>query len=149
MTEPYRPLVRSQADLHAMWRHLMEPLGFGYSRVYVVFVPPGGGVIPRITEISELPEVPDRATALNFLDVCAELMDTAMPTGTRVAFLYARPGGPALTAADRAWGAGLLSAADELFVPYWPVHVANDHVLRVLAPDDLASTGWLADRPTG
>ena len=138
MTEPYSPTVRTQADLDAMWRHLMGPLGFGYRRLYVVFVPPDGGVIPQITEVADLPELPDHELVANLLTMCADLIDQQMPTGTRVAFLYARPGGPAFTNADRRWGAVLLRAADQAFVPTWPVHLANDHRLRVLAPDDLA-----------
>jgi hypothetical protein len=138
MTEPHLPTVRSQADLDAMWRLLMAPLGFGYRRVYVVFVPPDGRVVPRIAEISDLSELPDPELAGKLLTMCADLIDRHMPTGTRAACLYARPGGPDFTAADRRWGAALLRAADDAFVPMWPVHLANDHRLRVLAPDDLA-----------
>ena len=138
MSEPYRPTIRSQADLDAMWRHLMSPLGFGYRRIYVVFVPPDGRVVPRIAEVTDLSELPDPELAANLLTMCADLIDQQLPTGTRVAFLYARPGGPDFTTADRRWGAALLQAADDAFVPTWPVHLANDHRLRVLAPDDMA-----------
>lgn len=138
MTEPYLPTIRTQADLDAMWRHLMGPLGFGYRRVYVVFVAPDGQVFPRITEISELPDLPDVESCANLIDLCAHVIDEQLPMGTSVAFLYARPGGPDFTTADRRWGAVLLQAAEQGFVPTWPVHLANDHQLRVLAPDDLA-----------
>ena len=57
----------------------------------------------------------------------ADLIDQQMPTPTRVAFLYARPGGR-----RRA------RSRPGAFVPTWPVHLADDLRLRVLAPDDVA-----------
>ena len=132
------PAVRCQADLDALWRRLMEPLGFGYPRIYVVFLEPDGRCIPRITEVADLPDWPDRELVTRLAQVCAHVLDDGLPTGTRVAFLRARPGSRGITAADRAWGATLLAAAEEHFVPTWPVHLANDHELRVLAADDLA-----------
>ena len=132
------PAVRTQADLDALWRRLMGPLGFGYPRLYVVFIPPDGRCLPHITEVSDLSDLPDPLMIHNLLGICATLLDRTLPTGSRVAFLHARPGGRGITAADRAWGAALLAAADDACVPVWPVHLANDHELRVLAPDDLA-----------
>ena len=132
------PDVRTQSDLHALWRTLMEPLGFGYPRLYVVFIPPDGRCVPHITEVGDLPALPDRMMIGNLLTICASLLDQVLPTGSRVAFLHARPGRRGITTADRAWGAALLAAADDALVPTWPVHLANDHELRVLTPDDLA-----------
>lgn len=103
-----------------------------------MFIPPDGRCVPPPTEISDLPDLPDPVMLDNLLGICATLLDRTLPMGSRVAFLHARPGGRGITAADRAWGAALLAAADHAFVPVWPVHLANDHELRVLAPDDLA-----------
>jgi hypothetical protein len=132
------PVVRTQSDLDALWRTLMGPLGFGYPRLYVVFIPPDGRCVPHITEVSDLSELPDPLVIGNLLGICSTLLDRTLPSGSRVAFLHARPGGRGITAADRAWGAALLAAADRALVPVWPVHLANDRELRVLAPDDLA-----------
>ena len=132
------PAVRTQSDLDALWRTLMGPLGFGYPRLYVVFIPPDGRCIPHVTEVGDLPDLPDALMLANLLGICASLLDRTLPTGSRVAFLRARPGRRGISPADRAWGAALLAAADHAFVPVWPVHLANDHELRVLTPDDLA-----------
>jgi hypothetical protein len=132
------PAVRTQSDLDALWRTLMGPLGFGYPRLYVVFIPPDGRCIPHITEVGDLPDLPDSLMIRNLLGICATLLDRTLPMGSRVAFLHARPGRRGISPADRAWGAALLAAADDAFVPVWPVHLANDHELRVLTPDDLA-----------
>jgi hypothetical protein len=138
LTPQQLPAVRCQADLDALWRRLMEPLGFGYPRLYLVFLGPDGRCVPHVTEVADLPELPDRELVTGLVQVCAHVLDDDLPTGTRVAILRARPGPRGITSADRAWAAALLAAAEEHFVPMWPVHLANDHELRVLAADDLA-----------
>lgn len=55
---------------------------------------------------------------------------------TDVAFLYCRPGPAGWLIGDRHWAAGLAG----LFPGGWPVHLANDHELRVVAPDDLVAS---------
>ena len=83
------PAVRTQSDLFALWRHLMGPLGFGYPRLYVVFIPPDGRCVPHITEVSDLSDLPDPEMIGNLLGICATLLDRTLPMGSRVAFLHA------------------------------------------------------------
>ena len=132
------PHIRSQADLYACWTTLMGPLGFTYPRLYLMLVTPDGSCDGFLTEIAELPAVPDPATTDGLLRMCADLIASVLPQGSRAAFLYARPGGGGVGDEERVWGDALTSSARREGVSMWPVHVANDDQLRVLAPDDLA-----------
>jgi len=121
---------------------LVQPkgaLGFGYSRIYWQFIPPDGSADTLIVELTELPEAPDLASCESLMEVCRHLLDE-MPQCTRVALLYARPGGGPLSSADRVWGRSLTAAARHRGVPMWPIHFANDESLCVLAPDDLTES---------
>jgi hypothetical protein len=131
------PRVLTQTDLHRHWRALMGELGFGYSRLYLQFIGIDGRAEPFVPEIAELPDLPDSELTEALMRICAELLDRDLEPGTRVAVLYARPGGRAVTRADRAWGRSLTDAAQRVGVPIWQVHLANDEQLTVLAPDDL------------
>ncbi len=133
------PRISTQADLHQRWSTLMGKLGFGYPRIYWQFIPPDGSADSLIVELTELPDAPDLASCESLMEVCRHLLDET-PQGTRVALLYARPGGGPLSSADRAWGRSLTAAARHRGVPMWPIHFANDESLCVLAPDDLTES---------
>jgi hypothetical protein len=134
------PPVHTQADLHRHWRALMGPLGFGSSRLFVVFVSLEGRVHPRIMDIEELPDLPDPELVGTLMAVLASLLDAVHPAGTRVAVLYARPGRRGPSRADRAWASAVLEAGRRRGVPLWPVHLANDEELLVATPDDLVDS---------
>ena len=53
MTTPFRPTVRSQADLEAVWKHLMGPWGFGGHSVWMLVIDADDRPFPHITEITE------------------------------------------------------------------------------------------------
>jgi hypothetical protein len=88
-------------------------------------------------DIDELPDLPDPELVGNLMAVLASVLEAPPNRGTRVAVLYARPGGRGLSGADRAWASALLAAARGHGVPLWPVHVANDEDLLVAPPDDV------------
>ncbi|MDO7867631.1 hypothetical protein [Nocardioides jiangxiensis] len=79
-----------------------------------------------VTEIDELPVRPDEGAVDGLRHVFGSF------EGVEVALLHCRPGAAPLCSADRAWVGALVAAS-----PVWPVHVANDVGLRVVAPDDL------------
>jgi hypothetical protein len=135
----YRPTVRTQVDLHEMWLTLMKPLGFATTRLYLAFVEGDGEVVPHLTEIDDLPEAPDEPSLDNLMGICAALLEHTLSEGSRPAVLLARPGPAGLTPSDRAWSTALVRAAQAHGVPLWPVHVAGDDTVLVVAPDDLAA----------
>ena len=137
--ERYEPTVRTQADVHTMWLTLMQPLGFARTRLYLAFVEGDGSVVPHLTEIDDLPAEPDEVSIDNLMGICSALLDHTLTEGSRPALLLARPGPAGLTALDRAWTSALVRSADAHRVPLWPVHVAGDDTVLVVAPDDLAA----------
>ena len=129
------PPVRSQADLHALWRALMGEPGFATPQLWMVLLDADDRPTPIVQKISDLPYVPDPAMLANLMTVCRGLLDEAIPGGS-VAFLRARPGPQGVTASDRVWATGLADAARERGVACRPVHLANGQEIRAFTPDD-------------
>ncbi|WP_435771428.1 hypothetical protein [Nocardioides sp. SYSU DS0651] len=123
------PLITDQISLELAWRALMGQLGFAAPQLWMMLLAEGRCL--HLVKTEGVPEHPTAADAEAVLDFAREL--DARPEA--FAHLYARPGGPRLTPGDLAWARGLTAPGG------WPVHVANDHRLRVVAPDDLAAAG--------
>ena len=136
---PYDTPVRSQADLYQLWHTLMGEPGFATPQLWIVLLDADDRCTPLIQKVTDLPDVPDPEHLSGLMHVCGSLVDEAVPEGS-VAFLRARPGPAGLTTSDRAWAMGLTAAAQAAGVPCRPVHLANDHEIRVFAPDDAAAT---------
>jgi hypothetical protein len=129
------PPIHSQADLHRLWRALMGELGFAARQLWLVMLDAHNRCTPVIQKVEELPDVPDPQTLDGLMTVCRGIVDEVLPGGS-VAFLLARPGPAGLTASDRAWASGLATAVRDREVASHPVHLANDHEIRVYTPDD-------------
>ncbi|HET7689504.1 MAG TPA: hypothetical protein VFK41_03935 [Nocardioidaceae bacterium] len=134
------PPVRSQADLELYWRRLMGELGFGSTLLWWTFFDADGFCAPPLQQLEDLPEVPEEPGLTNLMWICQQVIDEVVPGGS-VAFLRSRPGGAGITAADHAWASGIARAARTAGVRCHPVHLANDHELRVFAPDDEIAGG--------
>ena len=134
------PPVRSQADLHRTWRALMGELGFGSTLLWLMFIDSDDRCAGMLTQIEDLPARPDRELLDALMEVCARILEDG---GGRVAFLRSRPGSRLVTADDRAWGAGLTTAASRTGVACAPVHLATDEAVLLLAADDLGDLGDL------
>ncbi len=130
--QPFRPLVRSQADLEQMWRHLMTPLGFASCTIWMVVIEDDRPV-PQIMEIVEASDTPGDEDCAAF----ARLLDHLALPGLRFAFLRSRPGGGAPDPGDRAWARALLEAGRRSGATVDVVHLAHDHDVLPIALDDL------------
>jgi len=124
-TTPFRPVIRTQLDLEATWRRLMEPLGFAGHSVWMMLVGPDDRPVPQITEIEDCDEPPDVHHLTGLADFLRHLHGD-LPRGARFAFLVSRPGSGGVTDSDRTWASGLYWAAREAGVPIEVVHRAND-----------------------
>jgi len=129
---PFRPVLRTQSDLETMWRRLMSPLGFGGHTLWMVVVR-ADRPIPRVLEIVDASDTPDDADVDAFAGVLARL---AAPD-TRFAFLRSRPGGGSPDPADRAWARALYDAGRRSGARVDVVHIAHDHDVLPVTPDDL------------
>jgi hypothetical protein len=136
------PPIRSQADVWRHWRALMGPLGFSERLLWIQLVQPDGRMVPALQQIAELPRLPDRRLLDNLMSILKRL-HVEMGGGS-VAMLLSRPGPAGVTEQERTWARRLLDAAAAANVPMWPVHVANDHDLVAVTPDDLAATRRVA-----
>jgi len=137
MTTPYRPPVRCQADLEALWKELMGPqavdAGFGGHSVWLLVIGDDDRPYPQITEITEAVEPPDD-TSISSLAV---VLDGLAAPGRRFAFLRSRPGPAGLTADDRAWAKALYDAGRRAGVPLEVVHRACDVDLVAVPMDEV------------
>ncbi|MFD0807356.1 hypothetical protein ACFQ0K_14790 [Nocardioides caeni] len=120
------PPLTDQASLEGAWRALMGELGFSAPQLWLMFV--DGDRARQLMKVEELPERPDPTDGANLARMVEPLLDERRSC----AFLYARPGGRTRTTDDLAWAHLLAAISDR-----WPVHLANDAELRVVAPDDL------------
>ncbi|HSX67467.1 hypothetical protein [Nocardioides sp.] len=130
------PPVRTQADLHRHFRALMGQLGFSSTSLWLAFFDEDGGSVPFLQQVEDLPTLPDRDDLASLMRLCDYVLGMAgVPDGS-VGFLISRPGGPGVSASDRAWAAGLTAAARACDVRAFAVHLANDVELRAFTPDD-------------
>lgn len=128
------PPITDQAGLHLTWRALMGPLGFSRRQLWVLTI---DGDRPRgVTQIDEVPARLSDDMAVELLSLFAEVAP-----GASLAFLYARPGVGQRTDDDLSWGAAVARAAHRVPVTVWPVHLADDRSITVVAPDDLLDAG--------
>lgn len=132
MTTSYRPPVRTQADLEALWRRLMEPLGFGGHSIWLLVIE-GDRPVPQVTEFTEAVEPPDD----RLVDNLAEVLERLGRPDRRFAFLRSRPGTRGLTPDDLAWARALIEAARRAGVPCEIVHRASDQDLVAIPGDAL------------
>lgn len=125
------PPVRTQADLHLLWRRLMGRLGFAAPQIWALLL--DDGRLLRPIKLEELPYAPSPDADVRIGCFAEMLMGIGgdLDADVRLAFLFARPGGATRTPADLAWA--------RLLAPHspWPVHLANDRELTVASPDDL------------
>lgn len=119
------PLV-DQAALEFVWRSLMQELGFAAPQLWLLFI--DGDRAQHLLKVEDVPEHPEPGEHRQL----ARMLDSVLGGQRTCAFLFARPGGPTRTAGDLAWARALREVSDQ-----WPIHLANDIELRVVAPDDL------------
>lgn len=121
----YAPVLRTQTDLEAAWRHLINPLGWPEPRLWFMFVGADGVPLPQLCQIEEVPvEIGEDGAA----DVAAMLHGLIEELGfQRVEFLLCRPGGGPPNRSDLKNAAELYGACAVASVPITVVHLATDH----------------------
>ena len=127
-TEP----IHTQADLHALWCGLMEPLGFSEQSIWMLRLGPDRCPTSQIVKIAEADEVPAHADGHGFPEVLRLLAGDE--PGHTFAFLRSRPG-RGITRDDRAWAAFLHEAGRIAGVEVEVVHLATDEELVPLPLD--------------
>lgn len=131
MTIPRRPL-RDHADLFALWEGIVGEPGFARRSLWLVFLDDENRPFDVIVPIDDIPEEAD----VGAIDRMLAHLRSGNASGAVVTML-SRPGSGRVRETDREWARGIESMLAE-HQSYWPVHLATDDGLRVLAPDDLA-----------
>lgn len=129
---PFRPVIRTQADLEQLWRRLMSPLGFGSCSVWLVVVD-RQRPLPQIMEFARTPAHPEDGSA----EALARALEHLAGPEVSFAFLRSRPGGGRPDAADLAWAKTLYDVGRRAGVRLEVVHLAHDHDVVPLTVDDL------------
>jgi hypothetical protein len=139
MDEPYRPVVTTQAELEAVWRHLMEPLapdgGFAGHSLWMLRLGPDRRPHPQLVEISGCEGSPDEQMRDGLADVI-RLLDSDDPGGS-FAFLRSRPGRGGIDADDRRWASFVHGAGRSADVRLEVVHVATDDGVTAVPLDEI------------
>ena len=130
----YEPTVHTQADLHGVWCHLMEPLGFSEHSIWMLRIAADRRPVPQVVKIADAAEAPARTEGHGFPEVL-RMLDDAEP-GHSFAFLRSRPG-RGVTRDDRAWAAFLYDAGRLSGVEVEVVHLATDDEITPLPPDEV------------
>ncbi|WP_406020470.1 hypothetical protein OH802_17430 [Nocardioides sp. NBC_00850] len=121
---PYAPVLRTQADVEAAWRHLINPLGWPEPRLWFMLVGADGVPFPQLCQIEKVPvEIGDDGAA----NVATMLHDLIDELGLdRVELLLCRPGGGPPSLPDRKNAAHLYGACAVAAVPIDVIHLATD-----------------------
>ncbi len=144
MTKSFEAVIRTEADLHALWRKLMGHDGFSMRSLWLIFLEQDGRTQPLIVPIDDLPDEPHQG----FLDGLRRIVSGLITEGVAasVAVLLSRPGHGPMTEADRRWARGLRATLGSEF-GRWPVHLATHDQVRVFAPTRSDAAALAPDRP--
>ncbi len=121
---PYAPVLRTQADVEAAWRHLINPLGWPEPRLWFMFIGADGVPFPQLCQIEEMPAEVGADGATSVATMMSELADDL--GFDRVAFLLCRPGGGSPHPSDLKNAADLYAACGAAAVPVEVIHLATD-----------------------
>jgi hypothetical protein len=138
MTSIDLPAVHTPADLECVWRRLVEPLGFGSRQIFAIMLDPDGRVHPSIVNVTDCPATPDGPMLVNLVRSLRTVLDETDPDGS-VAVLWARPTQAGTRTSDIQWVRAITAVLRAHSLGGWPLHTADDSVLRVMSPDDLAA----------
>ena len=138
MTSTDIPVVRTPADLELAWRRLIEPLGFGSRQIFAILLDRDGRVHPSIVNVTDCPAAPDGRMLVHLARSLRTVRDETDPDAT-FALLWARPTHAGTRASDIQWVRAITAVTQAHSLGDWPLHTADDSVLRVMSPDDLAA----------
>jgi hypothetical protein len=112
----------------------MDPLGFSDRRLWLMLLERNGRATAVIGQFTYLPLLPD-GQLLTGLMLVADRVCRGLGNSS-AAFLLPRPGSAHVSAADWAWARQLTAAATPAGVAMWPLHIASDESVFLLASDD-------------
>jgi hypothetical protein len=134
LTPPSETIVRSDAELVALWRRLMGSGGFGMRTIWMLFFDADGRAQQVIVPIEGVPVGVDQRLVAALDVIITDLIDGDGVAS--VALLLSRPGQSQLTDDDCGWARALTKISAR-----WPVHLATTDRIQVFAWDDMLPAG--------
>lgn len=134
---PFRPVLRTQADVESFWIEICRPLGWARHDLWFVMVDADGRPLPIVQDFRDRPEEVDVEVVRGLVHVWRLLRDEHIPGG-RFAVLLCRPGPATVQHSDREWVVAISEEAAAAGVPLEVIHVASDVAIRPLPLDDVA-----------
>ncbi len=131
-------IIRTQADLEAVWRELVEPLGFAEGSLWVMPIGPDDRPTKALLQIQDDLDGPPGPGDVAALGEVLRMVGEDSEPGTRWALLRCRPGGGGIRPDDRALVGALLASCREAGVPTEVAHLATDETVVPVPYDELA-----------
>jgi hypothetical protein len=136
-TGPFRPVLRTQADVASFWTRICHPLGWTRHDLWFVIVDADGRPLPVVQDVQGLSVEVEPDVVESLVEVWRRVRDDLVPGGS-IAVLLCRPGAAVVQPSDREWTAALVTAASDADVPLEVVHVASDDAIVPLPLDAVA-----------
>ena len=113
--------VRSAADLTDRWRSMLDEPVFGARSLWLTWFGSDGRQLPVVVPVEDLPLAPDSALLVGLREVHRSVVADQLGGEGHLALALCRPGTPAVTGDDEAWGEALRDVLDD---GTWSLHVA-------------------------
>ncbi len=128
--------IRTQSDLHELWRALVQPLGWRRRELWSLVIDDDDEPVRQISQLVDLPGELDETASARLAMMMGELL--ADFPGGRIALLWCRPGrGPSDT--DRRTTARLYAALAAAQVATDVIHLAADDDIVPLPLDEVGA----------
>lgn len=128
--------IRTHHDLFALWEAIVGEPGFGRRTLWLSFLDDDQRPLKLILPFDDMPESVDTTTIGRLFDTVREARAEGAIPYASLAVMFSRPGSGRIREGDRAWARALHDLLSDQ-TPRWPVHLATDDGVVVLAPDDL------------
>lgn len=128
--------IRTHHDLFAFWEAIVGEPGFGRRTLWLSFLDDDQQPLKLILPFDDMPESVDTTTIDRLFDTVREARAEGAIPYASLAVMFSRPGSGRIREGDRAWARALHDLLSDQ-TPRWPVHLATDDGVVVLAPDDL------------
>jgi hypothetical protein len=144
--QPFRPVLRTQADVEKFWISICHPLGWRRHDLWAVIVDGSGRPLPVVQDLRDRPVEVDDEVVRGLVEVWRLVRDDLDPQA-RIAVLLCRPGPDAIVRTDREWAGAITAEAVSAGIPLEVVHLASDVAIRPIPLDDVTMAAGSGSAP--
>lgn len=129
--------IRTQSDLHDLWRALVQPLGWHRRELWSLVIDDDDEPVRELSQLIDLPGELDETASARLASVMGEQLE-GFPGG-RIALLWCRPGLGPIRATDRRTAARVYAALAAAGVSTDVIHLATDDDIVPLPVDEMGA----------